>query len=416
MRDIQLTDAQWAAVKAIVDWYRTPERQRKPVFYLAGFAGAGKSTIFKVALEEIQRYGCKSYAIATFTGKAASVLRKKGNETAQTIHSLIYIPEGDADEAEVPTEGFAPAGGLFGGEPPAPRAKRAHDDLQFALNLMGPASQVDLIALDECSMVDDVMGQDVLAFGKPVLVMGDPGQLPPVKQDGLGFFTRGTPDVMLTEVHRQALESPILRLATLARSGEAIPWVDLGAARVLKLNRANEHLVLRPDTQVICGVHRVRKEVTRRIRHARGFAGEPMAGETIICGKNNRDRKLFNGLQGVLTSAPEPYQRVDGDDSIMSELVDLEVHMDDHANPLACTAHPWMFADDRGLEVEQPRMKRGIEWFGFGYVLTCHKSQGSEWDDVTVVDDSGSFNDQRHRWLYTAITRAADRLTILRRA
>ena len=67
-------------------------------------------------------------------------------------------------------------------------------------------------------MVDEDLGRDLLSFGKPVLVLGDPAQLPPVK--GGGFFTEAEPDVMLTEVHRQAADNPIIRAvhATSARA------------------------------------------------------------------------------------------------------------------------------------------------------------------------------------------------------
>jgi exodeoxyribonuclease-5 len=373
------------------------------------------SSIFKMALKELRTAGVKTHALATFTGKAASVLRKKGNEEAQTIHSLIYIPDSEPSEGETVTAGDEP---LFAGAQP-PRGRRDPSDLKFQLNVMGQASEVDLIGLDECSMVDEDMAADIMSFGKKVLVMGDPGQLPPVGR-GVGFFSKLDPDVMLTEVHRQALESPILRLATMAREGRPIPFgtVDNGAAgyaSIQKLTTATQHLAMREDTQPICGVHRVRKELTRRIRHARGFAGSVMAGERIICGKNDRDLKLFNGLQGVLLAEPQGYKRRDGDDVSLDSLMRLDVEMEDHREPLLeVLTDPWMFAAHFG-DVEQPRMKRGVQWFDFGYVLTCHKSQGSEWPDVTVIDDSGSFKEDRHRWAYTAITRASDRLTILRR-
>ena len=70
-------------------------------------------------------------------------------------------------------------------------------------------------------MVGPEMAADLLAFGKPILVLGDPGQLPPIK--GTGAFTEVVPDIMLTEIHRQAGESAIIRLATMARQGIDIP-------------------------------------------------------------------------------------------------------------------------------------------------------------------------------------------------
>lgn len=383
------SDVQWKAVQEIVAWWKggpsTPQ-----VFYLAGYAGTGKSTILKLVLQELARWGMRSHCLMTFTGKAASVLRRKGSDEAMTAHAGLYLMDEEQSGA----------------------------DLAFTLNLFGPAAQADLLVFDECSMIDGPMGTDALSLGRKTLVLGDPGQLPPVR--GAGFFTSMEPDVMLTEVHRQALESPILRLATLAREGMPIPWGEVdageaGSARVLPLIRKNEGLIYRPDTQAICGVHRVRKVVTSKIRHARGFAGDPMAGERIMCGKNNRERGLFNGLQGELLTTPEPYRRKAGDDQSYSRYVELDVQMEDMAKPLRrLVTDPWQF-EWHIRDVEQPRMRQGIEWFDFGYVLTCHKSQGSEFDDVTIVDDSGSFGEDRHRWRYTAITRASRYLTILRR-
>jgi exodeoxyribonuclease-5 len=222
---------------------------------------------------------------------------------------------------------------------------------------------------------------------------------------------------MLTEVHRQALDSPILRLATMAREGKVIPFGDYGAARVLKLTMATQHEAFRQGTWLLCGIHRVRKHVTRQIRHIRGFGGtEPMAGEPIICGKNNRERNLFNGLEGVLLKAPTPYRRKDGDDDLYSRYVEIDVRMDDHRSDLVkLLCDPWQFEAHFG-DVEQPRMKKNIEWMDWGYARTVHKAQGSEAEDVTVIDDSGAFGEHRHRHAYTAYTRASERLTVLRRS
>jgi hypothetical protein len=75
--------------------------------------------------------------------------------------------------------------------------------------------RLDTMVKGADGMVGDEMARDLLAFGKPILVLGDPGQLPPIKGDGA--FTRAAPDVMLTEIHRQAGESAIIRLAAMAR-------------------------------------------------------------------------------------------------------------------------------------------------------------------------------------------------------
>src|SRR5262249_21344202 len=93
---------------------------------------------------------------------------------------------------------------------------------RFVLNPESPIASCRLLVLDEVSMVGPDMAKDVLSFGKPVLVLGDPGRLPPIK--GEGAFTQVQPDVMLTEIHRQAGESAIIRLATMARQGIRIPF------------------------------------------------------------------------------------------------------------------------------------------------------------------------------------------------
>src|SRR5215211_5760515 len=147
-------------------------------------------------------------------GMSASVLRQKGCRDASTIHSMIYRTR-ESDE-----------GGPL-----------------FALNRSGPASQADLIVIDECSMVDAELGRDLLSFGKPVLVLGDPAQLPPVK--GGGFFTTELPDVMLTEVHRQAQDNPIIRLSTAVREGRSLALGAYGESRVIRRRDIDAEAVMR---------------------------------------------------------------------------------------------------------------------------------------------------------------------------
>ena len=153
-----------AALQAIAAWRRDGGSQ---VFRLFGYAGTGKTTLARRIAEDVD--GTVVYG--AFTGKAASVMRQKGCYDAATIHSLIYRTK-EAEEGG-PT---------------------------FTLNRSGPAAKADLIIIDECSMVDSDLGNDLLSFERPVLVLGDPAQLPPVR--GGGFFTEAEPDVMLTEVHR----------------------------------------------------------------------------------------------------------------------------------------------------------------------------------------------------------------------
>ena len=107
---------------------------------------------------------------------------------------------------------------------------------RFALNPQSDAADARLIVLDEVSMVGEEMARDLMSFGKPILVLGDPGQLPPIK--GEGAFTSDAPDVMLTEIHRQAAESAIIRLATMARQGEPIGFGEYDTLRLRRCARA----------------------------------------------------------------------------------------------------------------------------------------------------------------------------------
>jgi exodeoxyribonuclease-5 len=154
-------------------------------------------------------------------------MRSKGCAAATTIHALIYRASEGAEGA--PT---------------------------FTLNADGPASKAGLIVIDECSMVDPELGRDLLAFGKPILVLGDPFQLPPVK--GGGYFTDGEPDVMLTHIHRQAQDNPIVRLSEIVRSGGELSLGEYGESRVIPRAALDSAQVLSAD-QVLVGVNRTRR-------------------------------------------------------------------------------------------------------------------------------------------------------------
>src|SRR5688500_11043036 len=188
---MNLSPQQDAALLAVSRWMKSC---RPPVFRLFGYAGTGKTTLARKIAENVEG----DVLFAAFTGKAAQVMRNKGCPGARTIHSLIYRPRGEKPEKE--TGELQPA---------------------FALNRTSEVRKAKLVVIDECSMVDQKLGLDLLSFGTPILVLGDPGQLPPVKngEGGGGFFTERAPDVMLTEVHRQAMDNPIIALAGKVREG-----------------------------------------------------------------------------------------------------------------------------------------------------------------------------------------------------
>ncbi len=192
------TPHQDAALKAVDDWLKAkPGRNGTPqVFRLFGFAGTGKTTLARHVADNVDG----EVKFAAFTGKAALVMRNKGCDGASTIHSLIYRARESGEEQP-----------------------------NFELWDDAPASKAKLIVIDECSMVDAELGRDLLSFDCPLLVLGDPAQLPPIQ--GGGFFTETEPDVMLTEVHRQAEHDPIVRMSMDVREGRSLQPGQYGLER-----------------------------------------------------------------------------------------------------------------------------------------------------------------------------------------
>jgi exodeoxyribonuclease V len=366
------------ALKAVFDWVRRPRGQ---VFRLFGYAGTGKTTLARHIAEGVDG----TVQFAAFTGKAAQVLRTKGAVNARTIHSLIYRPRGEEEQADETTG-------------------RTVMTPTFTLNRQSPIAKAALIIIDECSMVDEALGRDLLSFGVPVLVLGDPGQLPPV--GGGGYFTEHEPDVLLEEIHRQAADNPIIQIARDVREGRDAPYGDHGAVRVISRDQVTPQLVLAAD-QILVGTNRTRKRYNFRLRELKGFEGPlPQAGDKMVCLRNDPAKDLLNGsLWKVMTAARETVKP-----GINLLLSPEEEDFRSGVAKVKLLKKQFEQPDDEITWQE----KRRYDDFDYGYALTVHKSQGSQWDDVVLFDESYAFKDIRERWLYTAITRAAKTLTIVR--
>jgi exodeoxyribonuclease-5 len=359
-----------AALKAVAAWLKgKPGRNGIPqVFRLFGYAGTGKTTLAKHLAANVDG----KVLFAAFTGKAASVMRQKGCAGASTIHSLIYRARESGEET--------PSFDLW------------HDS---------PAAGARLIVIDECSMVDAELGRDLLSFGAPVLVLGDPAQLPPIQ--GGGFFTDQEPDAMLTEVHRQAQDDPIVRLSMEVRAGHRLEPVRDGLTEVVRRGDFDAGRALETD-QMLVGRNATRRAYNARLRERRGIEGAlPVADDKLVCLRNNRRKGLFNG--GLWVVKKRGVRK--------SGVLSLRLLPEDEAGSrgVRVSVRPECFTG--GIEqLEWPQRKRYDE-FDFGYVLTVHKAQGSQWDDVVLFDESFAFPDTRERWLYTGITRAVRRLTVV---
>jgi exodeoxyribonuclease V len=356
---------QEAALKAVGAWLRRGEPQ---VFRLFGYAGTGKTTLARHIAEGVEG----DVAFAAYTGKAALVLRAKGCREASTIHALIYRSR-ESEE-----------GGPL-----------------FVLNRSSPAAKADLIVIDECSMVDEELGRDLLSFGKPVLVLGDPAQLPPVK--GGGFFTEAEPDVMLTEVHRQAEDNPIVRLSMEVREGGRLQPGAYGESRVVRRGDLDPDVVVAAD-QILVGLNRTRKRSNQRLRELNGLVDPlPSVGEKLVCLRNDRLKGLLNGGTWKVQALKPP----------RDEMLRMEIVAEDEPRrrPVDIAVLRAFF---EGREEEIPfLLRRESDEFTYGYALTVHKAQGSQWDEVVLFDESYAFREHRARWLYTGLTRAARRVTVV---
>src|SRR5258705_125054 len=233
---------------------------RPPIFRMLGYAATGKTTLARHIADGVDG----EVKFAAFTGKAALVMRNKGCDNASTIHSLIYR----ARESGVEQPSF-----------------ELWDD--------APASKAKLIVIDECSMVDGELGRDLMSFDCPLMVLGDPAQLPPIH--GGGYFTDCEPDAMLTEVHRQAQNDPIVRMSMDVREGRELDIGRYGESEVVSRAELDPDRVMRAD-QVLVGRNNTRRSYNMRMRQKQHIEDPlPVAGDKLVCLRNNRRKGLFNG-------------------------------------------------------------------------------------------------------------------------
>ena len=360
---VEWSPQQDEALVAVANWLK--DKNGPQVFRLFGWAGTGKSTLAVHLGQDV-----KTIKYAAFTGKAALVMRKRGCKGAQTIHSLIYSLVSEKE-----------------GEP------------RFVLDPESPAADADLIVIDEVSMVDEQLGRDLLSFGVKVLVLGDPFQLPPVQ--GAGFFTSEDPDIMLTEIHRQAADNPIIRLSMDIREGGILERGRYGESLVVGREDVDRNAVLEAD-QVLVGRNKTRLQYNDRLRELRGLPfHEPVEGDRMVCLRNNPRKRLLNGQIWICT---EVTRKANGKYSLL-------LGADEGKGEAKVLTHKAFFSGEEDQMSWQER--RQYDEFTFGYCLTVHKAQGSQWDNVYLFDESFVFREERARWLYTGITRAAERITVV---
>ena len=431
-----LNEGQQNAVNKIVAWYNDKNSQQ--VFTLSGWAGTGKSTVISHCIENILCLDESEYAFCTPTGKAATVLISKGSN-ATTIHRLIYTPVETVETVE------NSKGELV--------KKRSVDFIRK------PTLGVKLIIIDEFSMVSNEIFKDLLSYGVKILAVGDNGQLPPVKSAQLKYLLN--PDVQLTEIVRQNSDNQILTVAEMARNGKWINYGTYGSDVIVYDKRCltESELIELYTTcdQIIAGRNATCKQINDKIRSYLGFTSEyPEPGDKLICLQNNynielNDRfQLVNGIIGMCESfdcidysgykfgflkfTPElTHETVDEIICDPYEIIGVESKYEQfqeyYVLPRGKYApkveirkrkqgesfeeyqdfiKPLMLNKRSAISIER------MNHFNFGYCISCHKSQGSEWDTVVIIDESYCFNSLKSNWLYTAITRAKKKCIIIK--
>lgn len=390
------------ALAAVEAWLANPQQQ---VFYLAGYAGTGKTTLAKYLADGVGGL----VLFGAFTGKAALVLRQRGCHGAQTIHQMIYRPKNksearyrDLQEALIEAQSKVPMNidEIHAIEKDIADEEQNLKRPSFTLNLDSDAAEAALIVIDEVSMVGQDMGEDLESFGRPILCLGDPAQLPPV--GGAGYFTRRKPDMTLTEIHRQAEGSPIIGMATKVRSGDWLGEGDYGeGCRVIKKGTLSLEQMAEFD-QILCGRNKTRRIINSRMRreHLQRETHLPEPGDRLVCLRNNHDLGLLNGSIWIVLEA-----EVVNDDEI-----GLTLNDEDSDAVITTVAHRHYFEDREPA----PFQIRERDSFDYGYALTVHKSQGSQWPNVAVVDESWCFRDDAKKHLYTAVTRAQEAVTVIK--
>lgn len=421
-----LSPDQLYVYQSMVDWVQTPSSN---LLTIGGVAGSGKSTLLGLFASEHQHL---RIAYVSFTGRASSIIGKKLNASGVpttmkaftesedkldgpwhhlfyskgdpeekqpfcgTIHRLLYRPFIDGVTEE-----------LLGWE------KRVELDRNY-----------DLIVVDEASMIDAKIVTDMLQHGARIIAVGDHGQLPPVMGDG-SLMAR--PMLRLEKIHRQAEGSPIIQLSRILReegrlARELADGVNLrfGSARELSSPALAEMLQREKlDAAVLCWRNATRVHVNRTVRENLGFAGRPpQAGEPLIALKNYHGG-VYNGMRGLVTEEAVA----------MSEeefwLMKVGVEFPDEGLPPTTfdvcrdqfhRARPFDSLDElKAAGIKAYSMSAAGKLMDFGYAMTVHKSQGSQFKHAVVVADwkSDYGAELIRRLAYTAITRAAERLTIL---
>ena len=389
-----LTRKQEEGLKIAVERHRAHEKYT----VIAGYAGTGKSTLVKFIIEALDvDHGKVCYA--TFTGKAAQVLAKKGNKNAMTLHKLLFD--------SIPRKG----GGF--------------------MRIPKKTLEYTVVVVDEISMAPKSIIDKLFQHNVYVICLGDPFQLPPIDKEEDNHLL-DHPHIFLDEIMRQAEESEIIRLTMGIRDQKPLNFAKGNEVQILPYSELCDGMLNWAD-QVLVATNLQRHNMNDFMRQMRGFGPDPCDGDKVICLRNYWDSwnydngdPLVNGTIGIIHNPRKDIIRVPyyayNKGVIHTLQADFTTDVDEHFGEVSMDPKI-MLGGESELEWRDKyrlgQLKNRIgdvipKEFTYGYAITCHKAQGSEWDKVLVIEEKFPFQKIDHaRWLYTAATRAAEKLVII---
>lgn len=365
------------------------KNKKEDFITLGGYAGTGKTTLISELRKKLNNIDPKlKVGFCAFTGKAVQVLKNKlvqngaifKKDDISTIHSLIYRTIEDD------------RGAVLGW------IKKEDDEIDY-----------DLIIVDEASMVDQKIWDDLRYYGIPIIAVGDHGQLPPISGT---FNLMDSPLLKLENIHRQAKNNPIIQVSILAREQGKIPH-QKWSKNVFKVPMSEGHEYYEDlftsydaDTLILCNFNNTRLRLNQAVRRHLGFEGEtPQKNDRVICLRNNHTEQIYNGMQGYIKYIKSK-----------NELAyDVEIDMDGSIRYYNGTISKDQFNTGTTLNnINRSYKTQGLDLFDFGYALTVHKAQGSQAKRVILFEERTKHQSDEdfRRWLYTAITRAEEKLII----
>lgn len=396
---MELTPKQQQGLKIVIDRFKAREKYT----VISGYAGSGKSTLVRFIIDALSSYGIKEetdVCFACYTGKAAQVLIDKGNKNSMTTHKLIYqaFPRPDGTFSYIPKK-----------------------ELEYKV-----------IIVDECSMLPKKMADKLLSYyGIYVVFCGDPGQLPPINKDDDNHLL-DRPHIFLDQIMRQAEDSGIIQLSMKVREGNNIDNFKSDDAIVLPSSELNTGMLEWADI-ILCATNKTRTQINQQMRNLYGLSGAPKDGDKIINLHNDWNRfseegnALTNGVIGYIHNPYEswvhtpPFARIPFNEikvytgEFISETGDnfgaltIDKSLIDTGTPSLSNKQKYLLRKNEKTRVLMPYE------FDYAYAITCHKSQGSSWKNVLVIEEGFPFVKEEHqKWLYTAITRAEEKVVVVR--